>query len=295
MADYSVWVLEYSYVPDYAASAVVYGAHNQGTQRLPYSYVVIKGCGHLAMVDVGYNHAGWGRTFAKSLNVQGWQSPETVLGRIGVRPRDVDTVILSHLHFDHAGNLDAFPNATVVVQEREITRNVWAMALPPHLSFLSHGTDPGDVLKCVELGREGRLVLIDGDRDDMLPGIDLRAAFETHSYGSMYVVIRNDGMRNSADKWVLSGDLVYVYENMGGNVSAQSTGKRYVPVGFAICSHANLILATDQIVRAADGDLRRVVPVHEDRLHRHFPSCTWDDGLRIIEICLADGETSKVA
>jgi glyoxylase-like metal-dependent hydrolase (beta-lactamase superfamily II) len=294
MTDYSIWVLEYSYIPDYPTSAIVYGAHNQGTMRLPYNYVVIKGRGHLAMVDVGYNHVGWGKDFAESLNVQGWRSPDAVLGSIGLRPPDVDTVLLSHLHFDHAGNLGAFPNARVFVQERELTKNVWAMALPQKMSFISRGSDPGDVLKCVEIGREGRLELIDGDRLDVVPGIDVHAAFDTHSFGSMYVVVRNDGAARSADKWVLCGDLIYVYENMGGDAAARSTGSPYLPVGFAIGNHAELILTTEAIIRAADGDLRRVVPVHEERLHAHFPSVIAKTGLRITEICLADGEPSRV-
>ncbi len=165
---------------------------------------------------------------------------------------------------------------------------------PPRLSFISHGTDPGDVLKCVELGGEGRLRLLDGDCDDLLPGIDVRSAFDTHSFGSMFVIVRNDGLRNSEDRWVLAGDLVYVYENMGGNGSAEGVAGPYVPVGFAIGSQANLILTTEKIVAAAGGNLRRVVPMHEDRLHEHFPTRAWDDGLRVSEICLADDEPSRL-
>lgn len=293
MANYSIWVLEYSYVPDYPMSAILYGAHNCGTRRLPYSYVVLKGCGHIAMVDVGYNHVGWGKAFAERLGVRGWRSPEDVLGRIDLSPNDVDTVLLTHLHFDHAGNLAAFPKAKVFVQEREIVRNVWAMSLPPRFSFLSGGTDPGDVLSCVELARNGRLTLINGDATDVLPGIDVHAAFDTHSFGSMYVVVRNDGAANSADRWVLSGDLVYVYENLCGDAVLTGGAQAYIPVGFAIGSGADLVLTADAIMEAAGGEIHRVVPVHEDRLHEHFPSRT-EGGLRITEICLADGETSRV-
>ena len=43
MANYSIWVLEYAYVPSYHVSGIVYGAHNQGYRKLPYCYVLIKG------------------------------------------------------------------------------------------------------------------------------------------------------------------------------------------------------------------------------------------------------------
>ena len=41
MADYSIWVLEYSYVTKYHKSGVLYGAHNEGYVKLPYCYALI--------------------------------------------------------------------------------------------------------------------------------------------------------------------------------------------------------------------------------------------------------------
>ncbi|HEU5287731.1 MAG TPA: MBL fold metallo-hydrolase, partial [Candidatus Limnocylindria bacterium] len=38
------------------------------------------------------------------------------LASLGVRPDDISIVVNSHLHFDHAGNNGAFPNATFIVQ-----------------------------------------------------------------------------------------------------------------------------------------------------------------------------------
>jgi|SRR5208283_3507227 len=42
------------------------------------------------------------------------------LSRLSAAPQDVDFVVLSHLHFDHAANWDLFPNAEIIVHEREI-------------------------------------------------------------------------------------------------------------------------------------------------------------------------------
>ncbi|MBS1888582.1 MAG: N-acyl homoserine lactonase family protein [Actinobacteria bacterium] len=45
---------------------------------------------------------------------------EPVLARIGLEPADIDLVIASHLHFDHAGGLYAFPETPVMVQREEL-------------------------------------------------------------------------------------------------------------------------------------------------------------------------------
>ena len=72
MSDYSIWVLEYAYVPQYHMSGIIYGAHNEGYRKLPYGYVVIKGQDRVAMVDVGFNNKDLGATFASMYGVENW-------------------------------------------------------------------------------------------------------------------------------------------------------------------------------------------------------------------------------
>lgn len=63
-------------------------------------------------------------TFGQSPTMVVTMEPEDAviarLGSLGVRPDDVAVVVNSHLHFDHAGNNRAFPNATFVVQAEHL-------------------------------------------------------------------------------------------------------------------------------------------------------------------------------
>lgn len=293
MGAYSIWVLEYSYVANYHKSGVLYGAHNQGHVKLPYCYALIKGNGHVAMVDVGYNDKEYGKHLGDKFGVENWRSPEQVLKGVGVSPADVDTVFISHAHFDHFGNVEDFPNATFYIQEREIAKWVWAMSLPDRMRWMMVAVDPGDILRGVDLARQKRLVCVDGDMADVLPGIDLHAAPDSHTFGSMWVTVRNDA--GGADTWVLAGDLVYVFENLKGPGWAVDVDTMYTPVGLATGSQTNLVLATEEMMKQVGYEDRRVIPIHEERLKDTFPSRITADGLRITEICLADGEASKVA
>jgi N-acyl homoserine lactone hydrolase len=288
MSDYSIWVLEYAYVPDYAVSGVVYGAHNRGTLKLPYCYVLLKSRERTVMVDVGYNFKEYGKTLAERFGVINWRDPRTVLAEVGVRPEDVDDVIITHAHFDHFGNVEDFPNAQFYIQEREFSKWLWAMTLPKQFSWLQGALDPGDMLRAAKLAALGRLQLVDGDVEDLIPGIDLLAAPDSHTFGSQFVHVKN---QRSHDPWILAGDLRYVFENVTGN----NGDGVYIPVGLASGSQLNLLLATERMMKLVDREEHRIIPIHEDRLREVFASRETTEGLQVIEITLAAGEKSRVS
>lgn len=292
MAKYSIWVLEYAYVSTAPAAGVVYGDFAGPPRKLPYAYILIKGPNMLAMVDVGYNHKDYGAEMAVLFGVAGWRSPASVLAEVGVRPEDVQHIFLTHAHFDHAGNTDAFPNATFYIQARELEKWLWAQALDKKFRWLLKAIDPSDIMRIADLARQGRLVSVDGDREDVIPHVDLRAAPDTHTWGSQFVTIRNDGAPNSQDAWVMAGDLVYSYDNIRGD---DPDAPYYVPIGLAQNSQCNLLFATDAMMQTVGGEMSRIIPVHEDALASGFPHRVTSAGLKIIELALADGETSLVA
>jgi len=142
MSDYSIWVLEYAYVPQYHMSGIIYGAHNEGYRKLPYGYVVIKGKDRVAMVDVGFNNKDLGGKFASMYGVENWHSPREILAQCGVMPEQVTDIFVTHAHFDHIGGTSEFPNATFYIQEQELSKWIWAMSLGRKFSFVTGAIDP---------------------------------------------------------------------------------------------------------------------------------------------------------
>ncbi|MFB2552048.1 N-acyl homoserine lactonase family protein [Ensifer soli] len=291
MADYSIWVLEYAAVELFPLSVMLYGPQYKGTRKLPYGYVLLKGRDRVVMIDTGYDHVNYGKALADAYGVSNYHGPREVLAECGIAPEDVTDILITHAHFDHMGAIHLFPNATFYVQKRELDKWAWALSLGSEYRFLTGGGDPADIVKAVEAAQSGRLKTIDGDQDDVLPGIDVRLAADTHTYGSMYVTVRNDGARASEDTYVFAGDLIYTWDNFTG---LDPSDPQIVPIGLAVGSQSNLIFASAAMLKDAGGEHRRVIPVHEDRLRTQYPSRLTDARLQIVEIALGAGETSRV-
>ncbi len=218
---------------------------------------------------------------------------------LAIRPEDVASIFITHAHFDHIGKIEDFPNATFYIQERELTTWIWAMSLPDRLRYMMVATDPSDVLRAADLARQGRLRLVDGDVRDVIPGIDLHAAADNYTYGFQWVSVRNDLQTPANNSSALAGDLVYVYENLEGSgadkmYSLYSLYSLYSPVGLALGSITNLVMTSHEIMKSVGYEVKRVIPVHEERLKDVFPSRIKPSGLCTSEICLASGQKSLV-
>jgi len=288
MTEYSIWMLEYAHCPTQPISSIIYTQHNQGERLLTFTYLVLKSRDHTIMVDVGYNYADYGRELADKFEVVDWQPPEKVLAKIGLTPANIDTVLLTHAHFDHMGNLMAFPNAHFYLQKKEINDWIWALSLPNKFSFISAATNPHDVTNAITLGEQGRLTLVDGTVQNVIPGIHLLPVYDSHTFGSQLIVIDNESLNGHKDPWVVAGDNCYAYENLLG---VNNSGV-YLPVGFGVGNLVNMTMALDQMMELVNGNIDRIIIGHEPKSWDHFPSWKTSDGLYVAELHLAPGECS---
>lgn len=131
------------------------------------------------------------------------QRPAAAVAAAGVDPETIETVILTHLHYDHAYNLEDFPAARFIVQAEELRAAVDPV-LPQRTVY--------------EFGQEGlippwmtlthRLSVVRGDRE-IFPGVRV-IALPGHTPGMQGVIVDT-----VAGPHVLAGDLVSTYENWG--------------------------------------------------------------------------------
>ena len=285
MTDYSIWVLEYGFVDQFPASNLFAAQPNEGHRRMPYCFALVRSAQRCILVDTGFaDDASYQRLTAKYGRTQ-WAAPTEVLLRAGVHPDEVDTVILTHNHFDHAGCAAEFRNAHLYIQRREITEYRAALAMPRRFEFLTRSCEPTLPGLFDDRARAGLATLADGELE-VAPGIVLRPAFGTHTAGSQVVSVSSQ--QNGF--WFLAGDNVYAYENLDG---LHGDGI-LAPIAMTTGSAADWLRFADGMLSAAGGDSRRIIPFHEARLWERFPSRDFGDGLHLAEISLAAGHDSLI-
>ncbi len=169
-----------------------------GPVDTPYCGFLLKNGSYNVLVDCGVSEDYFvdGKAFAGFPAVGGASFVVEALKRNGLKPSDIDAVLYTHLHNDHAGNCDLFPGAKHVFQREE-----WLNLLSPlPTQLLRKDYDLGVIPKLEKLDT----VPVDGDFE-FLPGIHL---YKTpgHTLGHQIITVDTEKGR-----MLLLGDLCNDY------------------------------------------------------------------------------------
>jgi glyoxylase-like metal-dependent hydrolase (beta-lactamase superfamily II) len=243
---YEVYALRYATIPDFPVAALVKGA--ESTRKLDIAMMVwlVRGNGHLVLVDSGF----YREQFFKQWKVRDFVKPSEVLAPLGVKPEDITDVVISHMHWDHADGMDLFPKARIWLQKDEYqyyTGEAWQQ------KNTHGGIDPDDVVAAVKLNIAGRVGLVNGDEQEILPGITCYIGGK-HTYQSQYV-----GVSTRNGTVVLASDNMYLYENLD----------KHVPIAASLDFDSNL-RAQDRMKQLA-ADPRLIIPGHDPAVFERFP------------------------
>ena len=145
------------------------------TLRIPFYFWLIQGEGRTLLVDAGASakqaeeaNPGLTRVFGEACawKIKPEEEPVARLAELGISPDDIETIILTHCHPDHALGISAFPKAELVM-----ARRAWeALESPAHPALVAPAVFPPEVLSLLrsELNQRFRAV---EDGEEVVPGV----------------------------------------------------------------------------------------------------------------------------
>jgi glyoxylase-like metal-dependent hydrolase (beta-lactamase superfamily II) len=243
---YEIYAIRYATLPNFAVSSLIEGADRSRKLDIAMMVWLIRGNGRNILFDSGF----YRDQFMKQWHPADYVRPSEAIAKLGLKPEDITDVIVSHMHWDHADGIDLFPKAKIWLQKDELeyyAGQAW-QARGTH-----GGIDPEDVLAAVKLNTEGRAGLVNGDAQQILPGI-MAYIGGKHTYASQFITVNT-----AVGQVVLASDNMYLYENL----------EKHAPIAQTLDRESNL-RAQDRMKQLAAGE-QWIIPGHDPLVMTKFP------------------------
>ena len=251
-ATYEVYAIRFGTLPQFQVSGLVAGADKSRRLDIPVMVWLLKGSdGRRILVDSGF----YQKKFVDQWKVVNFRTPADAVSAAGVKPEEITDIIISHAHWDHVGGADLFPKATVWIQRDEYN---YYLGEAWHARNTHGGIDPQDMGALLKINTEGRLRFVNGDEQEILPGIRCYTGGR-HTYASQYVSVQTAG-----GTAVMTSDNMYLYENM----------ERHVPIAQTLDASSNL--AAQDRIRKLASDPSLIVPGHDPAVFERYPRVSED-------------------
>lgn len=277
MADTAIWdvnIVEFARSKNQPWVDLISGMYHEGVMDLPFAFILAQHGDRNVLVDTGFMQEGPGSGFSRKFGIPLWISPVRMLSEIGIAADAITDIFVTHAHFDHMGSIAEFPKAHIYIQKSELLSWYEAIALPKRFGYLTAIIDPDNLRTALRASIEHRMTLIEGDKDNILPGIHVRLA-SGHTIGQQFVIFDT-----AMGRRVISGDCVYSRRQFTGH----NNDGVYIPLNNAVGSVWEQLKSIDKMNDELGGDLERLVILHDIERWKGLPIVKDVEGFRVVRI-----------
>ncbi|WP_417209709.1 N-acyl homoserine lactonase family protein [Antarctobacter sp.] len=218
---------------------------HDGPMPVDFNIWILRNRHRTVIVDTGFGPRAAGER-GRPLDID----PIDALVKIGIDPDEIEDVVITHLHFDHAGNIDRFGKARFHIQDSEVE---FATGRCMCDAFIRRPFDVEDVVALVRKTYAERVVFHNGD-DDLLPGLTLHV-FPGHS-----AAVQGVRVNTPRGPVLLASDATHYFANV----------LNMKPFNLTVDSVATL--DSYRRLMALSGGAHRLIPGHDPKIRNLYPA-----------------------
>jgi glyoxylase-like metal-dependent hydrolase (beta-lactamase superfamily II) len=165
---------------------------------MDYFVWVLRNGERTILVDTGYDSAEGQRRQRPNL-----REPAEAVAALGIDPLAIEDVVVTHMHYDHAGGLTQFPRARIHIQPSEMAFVTGPCMCHDHLKYPFSAEHACEVVRRLF---DGRVTFHEGD-SVLAPGVSL------HRIGGHTAGLQVVRVKTEAGWLCLASDASHYYEN----------------------------------------------------------------------------------
>lgn len=241
---HEIYAIRYGRSERKRSESFIGGDPHDGPMPMAYYVWLIRNAERAVVVDTGFDP-----DVATARAREFLICPGEALTRLGTPPDSVADVILSHLHYDHAGNHHLFPDATFHVQAAEMSYTTGPWMTHRHLRA---GYGAEDIKRMIDRLFADRLSFHDGT-ETVLPGI------RVHHIGGHCAGLQAVEVETARGPVILASDAAVFYEGL--------EDARPFPAAF----HVGDELAGYRRLMTLAGSVDAIIPGHDVKVMDRYP------------------------
>lgn len=242
---YEVFAIKYATRQAQRRDHFVGGDPHDALMPMDYFVWLIRNQYRTIVVDTGFN-----ATVAQRRKRELLRTAKDGLSLMGVDAGAVQDVVITHMHYDHVGTFDDFPQAKFHLQDAEMD-----FATGRHMchGYMNHPYEVEEVVGMVRLVYKDRVKFHNGSAE-LAPGVSL------HHIGGHTAGLQSVRVMTQRGWVVLASDASHYYEHM--------RSKRLFTLAFNLADMLNGYRTLSELADSND----HIIPGHDPLVMQYYPA-----------------------